>query len=202
MILYGASGHAKVIIDILIDNNINIDGLIDDNNQIEELLDYPVYHCLTKFNSVKNKSYIVSIGNNRIRKEIVAKLGDVKFATVVHSSVILSPFVSLGVGVVVMHGSIINSSSKIGNHVIINSRAVVEHDCLVGDYVHISPGAILCGNVKLEEGVWVGAGATIKQGVTIGKWSVIGAGAVVISDVPSNVVVAGVPSKLIKVHDV
>ena len=78
----------------------------------------------------------------------------------------------------------------------------MEHDCLVGDYVHISPGAILCGNVKLEEGVWVGAGATIKQGVTIGKWSVIGAGAVVISDVPSNVVVAGVPSKLIKVKEV
>ena len=42
MYLYGASGHAKVIIDILRANHEPIEALFDDNEEIHSLFDYPV----------------------------------------------------------------------------------------------------------------------------------------------------------------
>ncbi|WP_344805780.1 acyltransferase [Allohahella marinimesophila] len=49
--------------------------------------------------------------------------------------------------------------------------------------------------VVIGSGVWVGAGVIILPGVKVGDRSVIGAGSVVVSDVPSDVVVAGVPAR-------
>ena len=52
--------------------------------------------------------------------------------------------------------------------------------------------------VVIEDDVWIGGGAVILPGVTIGKGSVIAAGSVVSKDVPSGVVAAGNPCKVIK----
>lgn len=61
-----------------------------------------------------------------------------------------------------------------------------------------SPGAHLARRVQLGEGVFVGIGATIIPDIEVGAGSIIGAGAAVVRDVPANVVVAGVPAKVIK----
>ncbi|MFZ1289669.1 MAG: acyltransferase [Melioribacteraceae bacterium] len=50
----------------------------------------------------------------------------------------------------------------------------------------------------VKDRVSIGSSSTIMGGVTIGENSIIGAGAVVTKDVPANVVVAGVPAKIIK----
>jgi acetyltransferase-like isoleucine patch superfamily enzyme len=55
-------------------------------------------------------------------------------------------------------------------------------------------------SVTIGNDVWIGAGATILPGVTIGDGAVIGAGSVVTSDVPSQVVVAGNPARVIREH--
>ena len=52
--------------------------------------------------------------------------------------------------------------------------------------------------VIIGDDVWVGANATILPGVTIGNFCIIAAGAVVNKDVPSGVLVGGVPAKIIK----
>lgn len=52
--------------------------------------------------------------------------------------------------------------------------------------------------VKIGNHVWIGTRAIIMKGVTIGDNSIIAAGAVVTKDVPSNVIVAGVPAKIIR----
>jgi acetyltransferase-like isoleucine patch superfamily enzyme len=52
--------------------------------------------------------------------------------------------------------------------------------------------------VVLEDGVWVGACVTILPGVTLGRGCVVAAGALVVSDVPSHTLVAGVPARPIK----
>ena len=193
MYLYGASGHAKVIIDILKSQNKEISGLIDDNEFINEMLSYPVYHELDK-----NFSYIVSIGDNKTRKKIVDKLSDVHFETAIHEAAIVSENAQIEEGTVVMPGCIIQSCSHIGRHCIVNTGASVDHDCVLGDYVHVSPHATLCGNVTVGEGTWIGAGAIIVPGIKIGKWSVVGAGAVVTKDIPDNVVAVGNPARILR----
>ncbi len=192
MYLYGASGHAKVIMDILKDNGIDIDGLVDDNPELNELLGYPVYHQRKDLSPM-----IVSIGNNSIRKKIVENLS-VEFGKAIHSTAVVSSTACVGEGTVVMQGAIIQSCAKIGNHCIINTGASVDHECVIGDYVHVSPHATLCGNVQLGEGSWVAAGTIVLPGVKIGKWSVIGAGSVVSKDIPDGVLAVGNRCKVIK----
>lgn len=192
MYLYGASGHAKVIIDILKSQGINLDGLVDDNQELDRLLDYPVFHD----SSVIDKT-IVSIGSNTIRKRIVESLS-CEFETAIHSSAIVSEYASVDEGSVVMQGAIIQSCAKIGKHCIINTGASVDHECVIEDFVHISPHATLCGNVHVGEGSWVAAGTVVLPGVKIGKWSVIGAGSVVSKDIPDGVLAVGNRCKVIK----
>lgn len=52
--------------------------------------------------------------------------------------------------------------------------------------------------IHICKNVWIGAGATVTQGVTIGENSIVAAGAVVTKDVPSNVIVVGIPAKVIR----
>lgn len=55
--------------------------------------------------------------------------------------------------------------------------------------------------VVLEENVWLGSHVIVGKGVTIGENSIIGAGSVVVSDIPSNVIAAGNPAKVVKQLD-
>ena len=193
MYLYGASGHAKVIIDIVKSEGKDIIGLVDDNESVFELLGYVVEHSLPI-----EGSFIISIGDNKIRKIVSEKLSDKKFETAIHSSAIVSEYSKIGEGSVVMQGAIVQSSVTIGNHSIINTGASVDHDCIIGDYVHISPQATLCGNITIGEGTWIGAGTIITPGVSIGKWCVIGAGSVVTKNIPDNRLAVGNRCKIIK----
>ena len=193
MILYGASGHAKVIIDILEANGQKIDFIVDDNPALTELLGYEV-----RLNTGEYDEAIISIGSCEIRKKVVEGLNVGKYATSVHPSAVVSPRATIEEGSVVMQGAIIQSCARIGKHCIVNTGASVDHDCEIGDYVHVAPHATVLGGVKVGEGSWIGAGAVVKQYITVGKNCMIGAGAVVLHDVPDGATVVGVPGKEIK----
>lgn len=192
MYLYGASGHAKVIIDILKANHIEIEGLVDDNPNINELLGYPVFHGREDISPL-----IISIGDNKIRQMIAHKL-NVEFGTAIHPSAMISPYAIVREGSVIMQGAVVQSCACIGKHCIVNTGVSVDHECVIGDYVHISPHSTLCGNVHVGEGCWIGAGTTVLPGVKVGKWSVIGAGSVVAKDIPDGVLAVGNRCKTIK----
>ena len=192
MYLYGASGHAKVIIDIIRSMGLPVDGIFDDNDALKTLSGIEVAHKWSGQSPI-----IISIGNNKIRKLIAERLG-CEFGKAIHPSSVISTSVSIDVGTVVMAGAIINAEANIGKNCIINTGASIDHECVIGDFVHIAPHSTICGNVYVGEGSWVGAGATVLPGINIGRWCTIGAGAVVIRDVADNTVVAGVPAKIIK----
>lgn len=194
MILYGASGHAKVVFDICQINNNKVNAIIDDDINISSILGQKVIQLKNlKFFDDK---MIVSIGNNRIRKNVVKKL-DNSFGIVIHPNAVIDNSVHLKEGSVVMAGTIINSSTIIGKHCIINTSSSIDHDCTLGDFVHISPNATLCGGIQIGEGSQIGAGAVIIQNIKIGKWCTIGAGSVVVNDIPDGTTVVGNPAKKI-----
>ena len=195
MYLYGASGHAKVIIDILESSGIPIYGLFDDNPAIKELYGRKV---LGKFaGQPLDAPIIISIGDNAIRAKIAQSL-QLDFGKAIHYKSIVSPSAGIAAGTVVMQGSIVQADAFIGRHVIVNTRVSIDHDCVVGDFVHISPGAVLCGGVSVGEGTHVGAGAVVIPGIKIGKWCKLGAGAVVIRDIPDHCTAVGNPARIIK----
>ena len=59
------------------------------------------------------------------------------------------------------------------------------------------PGTVPCP-VTIEDDVWIGFGSLIMPGVHIGARSIIGAKSVVISDIPSDVIAAGNPARIIR----
>lgn len=198
MIVYGASGHGKVIVEIL--ENINTPKIeIWDDADREPVWEYPVRRPSSPGIPVTDKM-IISIGVNATRKRVAERLGDaVIFGTAIHSTAFISKRAVVGDGTVIMAGAIINADSGIGKHCIINTSASIDHDCVLGDYVHISPNATLSGDVHVGEGTHIGTGASVIQGIRIGKWCVIGAGAIVISDIPDHATAVGNPAKIIKV---
>lgn len=196
MILYGASGHAKVIIDTLETLGKKIDYVVDDDASISSLLGYEVRRDCGHYDSA-----IVSIGNGQIRKEIVSRLDVKEWVKAIHPKATVSPHASIGEGTVVMAGTVINSGAVIGRHCIINTGATVDHDVQLGDYVHIAPGVHVSGGVSIGEGSWIGVGSCVKQGVKIGKWVTIGAGSVVVKDIPDGVTAYGCPCRVKETKD-
>ena len=195
--LYGASGHCKVIIDILNLRGISIEQIVDDNVAVKNIVGIPV--VLPK-EFTKKDNLFIAIGDNLIRKKISQK-NNTNYVKIIHPQTIISPNATIEKGTVVMAGAIIHSDSTIGSHCIINTRAIIEHDCCIGDFVHISPKASLAGNIIVGEGAHIGMGAIIIQGIKIGKWAIVGAGAVIIKDVPDYAVVVGNPGRIIKYQD-
>lgn len=200
ILMYGASGHAKVICEILEAQGRIPYGLIDDNPQVTSLLDYTVYNTLQQAAVEPDDQFIISIGSNHIRKIVAQKLSEVRFTNAIHPSAVISLRSSIGEGTVVMANVSVNVHSAIGKHVILNTNCSIDHDCVVGDYVHISPNVALAGDVQVGEGTQLGIGACVKQGIRIGKWVMIGAGAVIIRDVPDYAVVVGNPGRVIKMN--
>jgi len=197
--LFGASGHGKVVKDVATSTNTVVEAFIDDNPKSEFLHEIPVVTSaeMTKYADHK---FLISIGNNKIRKTISQKIENA-FATLIHKTAIISPSATIDEGTVVMNGTNINADATIGKHVIINTAAVVEHDCKIGDFVHISPNATVTGNVSIGEGSHIGAGAVIIPNIKIGKWATIGAGSVIIKDVPDYAVVVGNPGIIKKYNN-
>ncbi len=196
--IFGASGHAKVVIDILLSNNILITSIVDNTPKVESLSGIKVAHTDTIHIDAED-CVIVAIGSNETRKKIAVEF-NFKSIKAVHREAYVSEFAEVDYGTVVMPKAVINSGAKIGKHCIINSGAIVEHDCELEDYVHVSPNASLAGNVTVGEGSHIGIGASVIQGVKIGKWVTIGAGAVVTQDIPDNCTAVGIPAKPIKFH--
>lgn len=188
VIVIGASGHGRVIADIIEASGDNLIGFLDDNPDIPGILG-PV----SKAMSFTNVSFVIGIGNAEIRKKIASM--PLKWYTAIHPSAVVSQNAVLGEGTVVMANAVINYGAKIGEHCIINTDAVVEHDNSISDFTHVSVGAKLGGTVSIGSGTWIGIGAVIKNNINICSDCIIGAGSVVVKDISKPGTYFGVPAK-------
>lgn len=199
MIVFGASGHGKVIFDILKLQQKNVECFVDDNPKGDFFCDIPLY--LTQEKHLTDQKMVIAVGNNAIRKMLVEKFKEIYFEKAIHPSAVIAKNVPIGEGTVVMANVSVNPYAEIGKHCILNTSCTIDHDCKIDDYVHISPNAALAGDVTVGEGTHIGIGACVIQGIKIGRFATIGAGAVIIKDVPDGATVVGNPGKIIKTKE-
>ena len=202
----GAGKHATEVSEYLNSDNgyslagyiINLAGYENHPSITKPIIS--IQDFLEKHPAASNLGLIGAIGTYQ-RKLIIVPLEKrgYRFINIIHPHNYLSPSLLMGNGNCIAPGCVINAHVNIGHHCIINSRCNISHDCVIEDYVTISPGATIAGNVQVSEGVFIGAGATIIPDIHIGKGAYIAAGACVTKDVPENVMVAGVPSRVKKV---
>lgn len=176
VIVLGAGGHARVLLDALKLRKKKILGVtdmrpsqVDKKRTRAELLgtDNAVFSYDPKRVLLVNG--LGSVGVPSARAELYRKFAKrgYRFLQLVHPSAVIAPDVVLGEGVQVMAGAVVQTGTVIGDNVIINTKASVDHDCRIGSHVHIAPGVVLSGGVTIGDKSHIGTGAVIVQAVSL-----------------------------------
>lgn len=207
VLIYGASGHSKMIIDCIHKNNSHqIVGLIDSFKSVgEELFGYKVLGNLDDLKKIQDSlnvdRIVIGIGQNFTRFNIWKKITKISpktiFDPIIHPSAILAENTVIEEGAVIMPGAIVNADARVGKFCILNTNSSLGHDAVMDDFSSIASGAAVGGNVKIGKCTALSLKAGIIQNVTIGEHTVIAAGAIVVKDLGSYKLAMGVPANKI-----
>ncbi len=208
IIIIGASGHSKVVIDIIERlNNYIIIGLIDTyKTKRSKIFQYKILGTEDNLYSLIKEFHInagiIAIGDNRLRKNIHKKITkmipDFEFISAIHPNAIIGKNVKIGKGTVIMPGVIVNSDSKIGENCILNTKSSLGHDGIMKNFSSLAPNATVGGNTIIGIGTAICLGANVLQNITIGNHSIIGAGSLVNRDIGDNKMAYGIPAKYVR----
>lgn len=197
LILIGAGGYAKSVLDSIDYFNYHMMGFIDDYKTEKEHLGYPILgNTLDCIDNPGDKVYFISIGNNQKRKQWYDILmeNNYNIVNVVDNTALISNHAKIGNGCFIGKMAIINSHVAIGDNCVINTKALLEHGCAIGNHVNVSTNTVLNGDVVCADGCFIGSASVINGQRHIGEWAVVGAGSVVVKNVEDNITVVGCPA--------
>lgn len=194
VILLGAGGHARVVLDLLHLLNCSLLGVCDPalaERSIGEWQGIPVLGDDTVIDSYSRDEILLANGlgslpgnysRKKIHEHFTAK--GYKFITLIHPKATVAADVELGSGVQIMAGCVVQAGTRIGENTLINTAASVDHDCGLGKHIHVGPGSTLCGGVIVEDDCYLGSGCVVIQNLMLGRGSLLGAGTCLVQNLP------------------
>lgn len=201
VLLVGAGGHGRVVLDALHDLGVTVVGAVDLDGVDRGRFGVPILGRQDDAEAIADEAgadaLVVAVGDNPARRRITERLlaAGRRLDAVVGRGAVISGSVDVGPGAQLLQASVVNAGTRIGTATIVNTNASVDHDGALGDFVHVAPGAVLGGEVVVGAGTLVGLGARVLPRVRIGAGCTVGAGAVVVDDVPDGQTVVGVPAR-------
>ncbi|WP_328650007.1 NeuD/PglB/VioB family sugar acetyltransferase [Micromonospora sp. NBC_00330] len=146
--------------------------------------------------------YLIGVGDGGVRARIdrLASRNGRRAGSLVSPAATVGARCTLGDGSILWPGAILTTDVRIGRHVHIGTGASVSHDAEIGDFATLLPGCRVAGDSRVGQGATIAAGATVVDNISVGRNAVVGAGAVVVRDVPENVVVVGVPARIMRLN--
>lgn len=200
LLILGAGGHARVVVDILRAGSAPLLGLLDRDAKLHntEVDGVPVLggddvvakHASGDVLLVNALGNVARQGDGGLKARRALfeafKAKGYTFAQVISPAAVVSPRATLGEGCHIITRAVVHPGAVIGDNAIVNTGAQVDHDCRIGAHAHIAPGAVLCGNVTVDEGSHIGAGAVIIENIKVGAGAVVAAGAVIVKDVAAE----------------
>ena len=206
-VIIGAGTYGEVYLAYLQEAGVEVIGFIDDNPDLQgkTIKDVPVLGMISSLETLMNSHSVEAvycpIGNNKLRVKFLqyAKNLGYKTPNYIHPSVIISPNVNIGEGVYILLGSSVMPYTTIKDYVMISMNVGLAHHSVLEEGVFLSTGCNFGASIHAQRYAYCGISSTIMTGIKeLGEDCLIGAGAVVIKDVPSKAVVAGVPAKILK----
>lgn len=200
IIIYGAGGHAKAVLEMAqAMGAFRIAGIVDDNKALAgtSVLGIPVLGGAEILPQLTGQGLhlaangvggIINIG---VRIRLFELLASHRFSFPIlrHPRATVEASARIADGVQIFANAYVGSESILHERCMINTGAIVSHDCEIGAYTHIAPGALLAGHVHVGERALVGMGVTTVIGLKIGAGARIGNGAVLLADVPEKAIV-------------
>ena len=182
LILVGAGGHARNIVEMLASAGHELIGYVDPMPCSWIGLTHWRHDSETR-SLPREVGIVLGIGGvtpDQLgkRMQLLQQYRDVGRAApaVVHPQAIVSKYATVGEGTHVMAGAVVQANARIGAGAIVNTGAIVEHDARVDDGVHVAPGAIVLGAVSVGACSMVGAGSVIIQSSKVPAATLIKAG--------------------------
>ena len=208
VLIIGAGGHGRVILDTLMSGGRKVVGFLDDNVALHgtEVNGVPVLGASANAAEIAHSlaaAVIIGIGEDSIRAKMMNLLleSNIALACAIHSSAVIAKDVVVPPGVVVMAGAVINTGVQLGLGSVVNTKASLDHDVILGEGAHVMPGAVGTGGVAIGRYAVLGSGAVILPYRHVGDNAYVAAGAVVVENVPVDAIVMGVPAKFSKWRD-
>ena len=212
VIIFGASGHAKVVIDIIEKSNeYSILGLLDTYRSVgDSIFGYKILGDIGVLPKIVEEfphcSIFVAVGDNWIRSLIVKKIvhvsPDINFISIIHPNAQIGKGVKIGKGTAIMPGVIIDSDSSIGDFCIVNTGSIICHESRLNNFSSLAPNVTLGGNVEIGLFSAISISVSVIHGIKIGQHSVIGASSLVMEDCSDLQVIYGSPAKMIRLREI
>ncbi|MGR5050510.1 acetyltransferase [Photobacterium damselae] len=200
LIVIGAGGFAKSIVDSINYTELELVGFIDTYKQGYHQ-GYPIVaNDISEIESPRDYVYFIGVGdpNSRHHFYLLLKEYGLTLINIIDSTALISRNINLGDGIYIGKMCIVNSDTTLEDCVVINTRSLIEHGNRIGCCSNISTNVVLNGDVKVGECSFIGSCTVVNGQITIGSKTTIGSGSVVIRNISDKVVVAGSPTRLIR----
>ncbi len=199
--IIGTGGFAKEVFCLIRDlgNSYHVKAFVEKDEVYDNtlLLNTPIIPQ-SKFQAPDGEA-VIAIGDPEIRANVVHQLPpDTHYATLIHPSVIMSPWVQIGEGSVICARTTLTCDICLGRHTQLNLHTTIGHDCVLGDFVTTAPAVNISGLCQIGDQVYIGTNASIKQNIRITSHTVIGMSAVVVKDIAESGIYVGNPSRMLK----
>lgn len=192
--IYGCGGHARSVIDVLVQDNPAVSlCLIDEQAEENEFVaGFPVFR-----EEKHSNRFFLAIGDNYKRAEALKTQFAPNLISIISSKAHIGRGAKVSPGNFIGNFAHIGPDAVIGLNSIINTGAIVEHEVQIGAHCHVGPNASISGRCKINDFVFIGAGATVIDSISICSDVIIGAGSVVVQNIKESGVYAGCPAKRI-----
>lgn len=177
-----------------------IAGFLDDNpGSLKPFGDFAPVRPLAGHRPSADDLYLCGLGMPGLKEKLVAPLlaAGAQFLTFIHPQALVGARVRIGRGTVICPGAILSVDVVVGEFVTINLNSTIGHDARIGRWTSLSAHCDITGGGSVGQACLLGSKATIIPGKNIGDRVVIAAGAVVMTNLPSDVLIAGNPARVI-----
>lgn len=150
--------------------------------------------------TVEEYDVIVAMGEPVMREKMLKKYGErgYRFATYIHSSVVVGMDCTINPGAVLLPFVYIGQDTVIGENTLVHAGARIENNCNIGSNCMISSGAFIGAKTNIGNTTFVGPNAAVKDGLSIGDNVIIGMSSCVIRNVDDKAVMVGNPSRQLR----